>query len=164
MARQTSRRSAGLLLYRRVDGGPDRGADGGIEVLIAHPGGPLWARKDAGAWSIPKGLYELDETPLATARREFAEEMGSPPPDGPVIELGEVTLKSGKVVTGFAIEGDFDVKTLVSNTFEMQWPPRSGRFQEFPEIDRAEWVDPATARSALNPAQAAFVDRLLSAL
>ncbi|MEE4021670.1 NUDIX domain-containing protein [Gordonia sp. PKS22-38] len=164
MARQTNRRSAGLLLYRRVDGGPDHGADGGVEVLIAHPGGPLWARKDAGAWSIPKGLYEPDETPLATARREFAEEMGSPPPDGPVIELGEVTLKSGKVVTGFAIEGDFDVETLVSNTFEMQWPPRSGRFQEFPEIDRAEWVDPATARAALNPAQAAFVDRLLSAL
>ncbi len=156
MAGQTSRRSAGLLLFRHTDDG--------IEVLIAHPGGPLWARKDLGAWTVPKGLVEDREDLRAAARREFAEEIGTGPPARPVIELGEVRQASGKVVTGFAVEGDLDVATVVSNTFEMQWPPRSGRMQEFPEIDRAEWVDPATARAKLNPAQAAFVDRLLDAL
>lgn len=154
--RQPNKRSAGLLLYRR--------RAGMTEVLIAHPGGPLWARKDDGAWSIPKGLYEAGEDAEATARREFAEELGSPAPDGPVIELGEVTLKSGKIVTGFAVEGDLDAATIVSNTFEMQWPPRSGRTQEFPEIDRAEWVSPDVARVKLNPAQAAFVERLIHRL
>lgn len=150
------RRSAGLLLYRR------RGED--VEVLIAHPGGPLWARKDDGAWTIPKGLFEPDEEPEAAARREFAEEIGSPAPAGPVIELGEVTQASGKVVAAFAVEGDIDSSTVVSNTFEMVWPPRSGKLQSFPEVDRAEWVDPETARVKLNPAQVAFVDRLLDTL
>lgn len=150
------RRSAGLLLYRR------RGGD--VEILIAHPGGPLWARKDDGAWTIPKGLLEPDEEPEATARREFAEEIGSPAPTGPVIELGDVTQASGKVVAAFAVEGDIDTSTVVSNTFEMVWPPRSGKLQSFPEVDRAEWVDPETARVKLNPAQVAFVDRLLDTL
>lgn len=143
-------------MFRRIDDG--------LQVLIAHPGGPLWARKDAGAWTLPKGLYDVDEEPEAAARREFTEELGTPPPDGPVVELGQVTLAGGKVVTGFAIEGDLDTATVASNTFEMQWPPRSGRMQTFPEIDRAQWVDPVTARVKLNPAQAAFVDRLLDSL
>ncbi|MAU82757.1 MULTISPECIES: NUDIX domain-containing protein [Gordonia] len=150
------RRSAGLLLYRR------RGGD--VEILIAHPGGPLWARKDDGAWTIPKGLLEPDEEPETTARREFAEEIGSPAPAGPVIELGDVTQASGKVVAAFAVEGDIDSSTVVSNSFEMVWPPRSGKLQSFPEVDRAEWVDPETARVKLNPAQVAFVDRLLDTL
>lgn len=141
-----------MLLYR--------GAGPTLEVLIAHPGGPLWSKKDDGAWSLPKGLYEPDEPPLDAARREFAEEIGAWAPDGPVLELGDVTLASGKVVTGFAVEGDLDTTSVVSNTFEMQWPPRSGRTQSFPEIDRAEWVTPDTARVKLNPAQAEFIDRL----
>ncbi|MYR08880.1 NUDIX domain-containing protein [Gordonia sp. SID5947] len=152
----TSRRSAGLLLYR--------GAGTSLEVLIAHPGGPLWAKKDDGAWSLPKGLYAPDERPLDAARREFAEEIGTPAPDGPVLELGDVTLASGKVVTGFAVEGDLDTSAVVSNTFEMQWPPRSGRMQSFPEVDRAEWVVPDIARMKLNPAQAEFIERLCDRL
>ncbi|MDS1113997.1 NUDIX domain-containing protein [Gordonia westfalica] len=153
-----TRRSAGILLFRRT--GP-----AAVEVLIAHPGGPIWARKpDEGSWSIPKGLLDPDESEWDAARREYAEEIGGPVPDGPPIELGEVKLKSGKVVIGFGVEGDLDVTTVVSNTFEMAWPPRSGRMQSFPEIDRAEWVDPETAKKKLNPAQAAFVDRLLEAL
>lgn len=134
----------------------------GIEVLIAHPGGPLWARRDDGAWSIPKGLLEPGEREYETARREFAEEIGQPPPEGPMIELGEVRLASGKVVVAFAVEGDLDVATVTSNTFEMVWPPRSGRIQSFPEIDRAQWFVPADAKRKLNPAQAEFVDRLLA--
>ncbi|WP_124710690.1 NUDIX domain-containing protein [Gordonia insulae] len=156
MAQRTTRRSAGLLLFRR--------REQGIEVLIAHPGGPLWARKDDGAWSIPKGLLEPGEDAEATARREFAEEIGTPPPAGPIVELGDVTLASGKVVTGFAIEGDLDTTTVASNMFEMVWPPKSGRLQSFPEIDRAEWVHPDVARVKLNPAQAEFVDRLVVAV
>ncbi|MCH5642327.1 MULTISPECIES: NUDIX domain-containing protein [unclassified Gordonia (in: high G+C Gram-positive bacteria)] len=151
-----SKRSAGILLYRR--------SDDGVDVLVAHPGGPLWARKDDGAWSIPKGLVEPDESAWETARREFAEEIGSSVPDGGHIDLGEVTLKSGKVVVAFGVEGDLDVTTVRSNTFEMVWPPRSGQMQSFPEIDRAEWMSPDTARRKLNPAQAAFVDRLLDLL
>ena len=153
-------RSAGILLYRRT---PD-GALDGVEVLIAHPGGPLWARKDEDAWTIPKGLTEPGESEIDPARREFAEEIGSPAPDGPVIALGEVTLKSGKVVIAFAIEGDLDTDTVHSNTFEMVWPPRSGKMQSFPEIDRAQWFSPDDAKRKLNPAQAVFVDRLLTAL
>lgn len=153
MASNSHQRSAGLLLYRV--------RDSGLEVLIAHPGGPLWARKDDGAWSIPKGLVEPDEDLLAAARREFAEELGSPAPDGPVIDLGDVTLKSRKVVTAFAIEGDLDTTTVLSNTFDMVWPPRSGRTQSFPEIDRAEWFPTDVAQMKLNAAQAEFVDRLV---
>lgn len=132
----------------------------GIEILIAHPGGPLWARKDDGAWSIPKGLVDEGEDLLAAARREFAEEIGQPAPEGEVLDLGVVRLKSGKRVVAFAVEGDLDVSMVASNTFEMVWPPRSGRVQKFPEVDRAQWVSTADAAIKLNPAQVAFVDRL----
>jgi predicted NUDIX family NTP pyrophosphohydrolase len=148
--------SAGLLLYRRRDGRP--------EVFIGHMGGPFWARKDERAWSVFKGEYDDAEDPFAAARREFEEETGSPPPDGPVIDLGEVRQSSGKRVTAWAMEGDFDPSTLNSNTFTVEWPPRSGRMAEFPEIDRAEWFDLATARVKLVKAQVGFVDRLEQAL
>lgn len=148
--------SAGLLLFRR-------GGDG-VEVLIAHMGGPFWARKDVGAWSIIKGQYEPPEEPFAAAQREFAEETGSPAPDGEPLPLGHVVQGSGKRVTAWAIEADFDPSTIVSQTFTAEWPPKSGRMQEFPEIDRAEWVDPETAKGRLVRAQAAFVDRLLEAV
>lgn len=163
---RTPRHSFGLLVFRRTDGAAsiEGGSLGGIEVLIAHPGGPLWARKDDGAWSVPKGLPEADESPLDTARREFAEEIGHAAPQGEVVELGDVRQKSGKVVTAFAVEGDVDVDTVVSNTFEMMWPPRSGRMQTFPEVDRAQWCGLDEARVKLHPAQAEFVDRLESAL
>jgi predicted NUDIX family NTP pyrophosphohydrolase len=150
------RRSAGLLLYRLRDGRP--------EVLIGHMGGPFWAKKDEGAWSIPKGEYEDGEEPLAAARREFEEELGSPPPDGEALPLGEVRQSSGKRVTAWAVEGDFDASEIHSNTFEMEWPPRSGRTQPFPEIDRAEWVDLPTARRGLVKGQVALVDELERAL
>ena len=125
-----------------------------------HPGGPFWAKKDAGAWSIPKGEYGDDEDPRACALREFAEETGTRLPDGALDDLGSVRLKSGKLVLAFALEGDLDPAAISSNTFELEWPPRSGRTQSFPEIDRAGWFDLPTAREKLNPAQAAFVDRL----
>jgi predicted NUDIX family NTP pyrophosphohydrolase len=158
-------RSAGLLLHRSALAGPAEAGDArSIEVLLVHPGGPLWARKDEGAWSIPKGEHADDEEPLAAAVREFAEELGLPAPAVDPIDLGEVRLKSGKRVRAFAVEGDLDPAAIVPGTFEMVWPPRSGRVQPFPEVDRAEWFDPATARTKLNPAQAAFVDRLLDAL
>jgi len=144
--------SAGILLHRA-------GA-GGREVLLVHPGGPFWARKDLGAWSIPKGELDDGEDPRACARREFAEETGTALPDGDLEDLGAVKLKSGKQVHAFAAEGDLDPETLLSNTFELEWPPRSGRLQTFPEVDRAGWFDLDTAREKLNPAQAAFVDRL----
>ena len=144
--------SAGILLHRQ-------GADG-PEVLLVHPGGPYWARKDAGAWSIPKGEHDEDEDPRACARREFAEETGTTLPEGALDDLGEVRLKSGKRVAAFAAAGDLDPAAVVSNTFELEWPPRSGRIQAFPEIDRAGWFPLDVARAKLNPAQAAFVDRL----
>ena len=150
MARKGS--SAGILLHRA--------ADGGREVLLLHPGGPFWAKKDLGAWSIPKGELDDGEEPQVCARREFAEETGTTLPEGALDDLGEVTLKSGKKVLGFAAEGDLDPATLVSNTFEVEWPPRSGRRQTFPEVDRAGWFALDEARAKLNPAQAAFVDRL----
>jgi predicted NUDIX family NTP pyrophosphohydrolase len=148
----TKRPSAGLLLYR--------GTGEHVEVLLAHMGGPFWTRKDDGAWSIPKGEYGPDEDPLAAARREFAEELGSPAPDGDYRPLGDVRQKNGKLVTAWAVAGDLDVTTVVSNTFEVEWPPRSGRRQEFPEVDRAAWFDLAAARPKLVAAQAAFLDRL----
>jgi len=129
-----------------------------------HPGGPYWARKDGGAWSIPKGELEAGEDPRACALREFAEETGTLLSAGELVELGAVELKSGKVVLGFAIAGDLDAATVASNTFELEWPPRSGRKQSFPEIDRAEWFGLQAARAKLNPAQAAFVDRLAALL
>jgi predicted NUDIX family NTP pyrophosphohydrolase len=148
--------SAGVLLYRRIG---ER-----VEVLLGHPGGPLWARKDDGAWSIPKGEYTGDEEPRAAAAREFAEELGLPLPAGPVLELGTVRLPSGKRLTAYAVEGDLDPARAVSNTFEMQWPPRSGRMQSFPEIDRVEWFGPEVARVKLNRGQVELLERLLSAL
>jgi len=153
------KRSAGILLYRRGDR-----PDAAPEVLLVHPGGPFWAKKDLGAWSIPKGEYDDTEDPLTCARREFAEELGSDVPAGDVADLGEVNQKSGKIVTAYAAEGDIDANVILSNTFEMEWPPRSGRTAEFPEIDRAEWFSLEAAREKLVPAQAAFVDRLVDAL
>jgi predicted NUDIX family NTP pyrophosphohydrolase len=144
------------LVYRTRDAGP--------QVLLAHMGGPLWSRKDEHAWTIPKGEYTADEDPLAAARREFAEELGSPPPDGPWLELGEVRQSGGKTVTAWAVEGEFDPETAVSNTFELEWPPRSGRLQSFPEIDRVAWFDVDTARAKLIAAQVAFLDRLVDAM
>jgi predicted NUDIX family NTP pyrophosphohydrolase len=134
--------------------------DGRPEVLIGHMGGPFWAKKDEGAWSVFKGEYEDGEEPLLAARREFEEETGSRPPDGPAVALGEVRQSSGKRVVAWAVEGDFDPATLVSNTFTVEWPPRSGHQAEFPEVDRAEWFDLDTARSKLVRAQAAFIDAL----
>ena len=150
------RQSAGLLLYR-VRGGH-------LEVMLGHMGGPFWARKDDAAWSLFKGEYEAGEEPLAAARREFEEETGSPPPDGPVLALGEVRQGSGKRVVAWAVEGDFDPALLRSNTFTIEWPPRSGRQAEFPEVDRVDWFDLHTARRKLVRAQATFVDRLEEAL
>ena len=148
------RSSAGVLLYRR--GGPGAA----LEVLLVHPGGPLFARSDLGAWSIPKGELDEDEDSLAAARREFTEEVGTPPPPQEPLDLGEVRLRSGKRVHAYALEGDLDAEAAVSNAFEMEWPPRSGRRESFPEIDRAQWFGADEARERLNPAQAAFVDRL----
>jgi predicted NUDIX family NTP pyrophosphohydrolase len=149
----TSRRSAGLLLHRR--------RDGGLEVLLVHPGGPAWARRDIGAWSIPKGEYRPDEDPLAAARREFAEELGSPPPHGDPVDLGEVRQKSGKYVRAWSLEADFDASSITSNTFPFQWPPRSGKWIQIPEVDRAEWFGLVEAREKINPAQVALIDRLV---
>jgi predicted NUDIX family NTP pyrophosphohydrolase len=141
-----------------------RGVGDALQVLLVHPGGPLWARRDLGAWSIPKGEIEDGEAPLDAARREFGEELGSPAPAGDPIELGDVMLKSGKRVYAWALAGDLDVTAIVSDTCEMQWPPRSGRIARFPEVDRAQWFAPTEARQRLNPAQVAFVDRLMSSL
>ncbi len=146
------RRSAGLLLYRW--------ADSGLQVLIGHMGGPLWARREAGAWTIPKGEYGADEDPLDAARREFAEELGLAAPEGRVIELGSVRQAGGKIVTAFAISGDVDPATIVPGMFGMQWPPKSGATQQFPELDRVQWVGPARAAEVLVAAQRAFIDRL----
>jgi predicted NUDIX family NTP pyrophosphohydrolase len=143
------KRSAGILLWR---------GSGPKEVLLVHPGGPFWAKKDLGAWSIPKGEFDEDEDGLACARREFEEELGSPPP-GDLTELGCVRQKNRKVVLAWAAEGDLDPSTVRSNTFTMEWPPRSGKQAEFPEIDRAEWFPLDVAREKLNPAQAEFLDR-----
>jgi predicted NUDIX family NTP pyrophosphohydrolase len=145
-------RSAGILLYRLAGGEP--------EVLIVHPGGPFWARKDAGAWSIPKGEYGDGEDPQACALREFEEETGTALSPSELADLGSVKLKSGKQVAAWAVEGDLDAESIVSNTFEMEWPPRSGRRREFPEVDRAGWFGLDEARGKLNPAQAPFLDRL----
>ena len=147
-----AKRSSGILLYR--------GGGAALEVLLVHPGGPFWAKKDLGAWSIPKGEYEDGEDALAAARREFAEELGSPAADGELVALGEVRQKSGKVVTAWALEGDIDADAVTSNTFTMEWPPRSGRTREFPEVDRAAWFGLDEARERILPAQAPLLDRL----
>jgi predicted NUDIX family NTP pyrophosphohydrolase len=147
--------TAGLLLFR------GRAAD--LEVLLGHPGGPFWQNKDDGAWSIPKGLIGADEAPLSAARREFAEETGHDP-HGDFLPLGEARQPGGKVVQAWAIEGDWDPALIRSNTFEMEWPPRSGRRGTFPEIDRAAWFGGADARRKILKGQTVFVDRLLEAL
>ncbi|HVD15057.1 MAG TPA: NUDIX domain-containing protein [Actinomycetota bacterium] len=148
--------SAGILLYRAPQGA--------VEVLLVHPGGPFWAKRDLGAWSIPKGEYEPGQDPLGAALREFQEETGHEPPGDGLVELGTIRQRSGKVLTVWAAAGDLDPETVVSNRFTMEWPPRSGVQQEFPEIDRAGWFDPETARAKLLAAQAELVDRLLEAL
>lgn len=149
--------SAGILAFRR-------GASG-VEVLVAHPGGPMWARRDEGSWTIPKGLADDGETDLlAVARREFAEETGHPAPAGPYLDLGEVRLRSGKLVRAWAAEGSLDPATAHSNEFDLEWPPGSGRVLRVPEVDRVAWMAPDAARRALNPVQAELVDRLMEAL
>jgi predicted NUDIX family NTP pyrophosphohydrolase len=147
------RRSAGIVLYRVADGSP--------EVLLVHPGGPFWAKKDLGAWSIPKGEYEPDEDPRAAALREFEEETGARLPRDELVELGPVVQKGGKEVTAWAAPGDLDAAAVTSNSFEMEWPPRSGRRQQFPEIDRAEWFTLDEARTKLVGAQVELLDRLV---
>ena len=150
------RRSAGILLYRL---GP-----GGIEVLLAHPGGPVWAKRDEGVWSVPKGEIETGEDPWDVALREFQEETGHPPPDSPPIDLGEIQQKGGKYVVAWALEGDLDPANAHSNTFPFQWPPRSGRWITVPEIDRVEWFVPEEARQRIKDTQIPFIDRLLGAI
>lgn len=151
-----SRVSAGILLFRR--------RPTGIEVLLAHPGGPLFAKKDAGHWTIPKGEVEPGEELLAVARREFEEETGQPSPYGPTIELGSIVQKGGKTVHAWAVEGDLDAAAAVSNTFELAWPPGTGRLQLFPEIDRVEWFGPDEARRRIKETQIPLLDRLEAAL
>src|SRR5688572_18402818 len=151
-----AKRSAGILLHRTTGGS--------VEVLLVHPGGPFWARKDLGSWSIPKGEPDPGEDPLACAQREFAEELGTAPPDGELTALGEIRQRGGKVVEAWAAEGDLDPATITSSTFTIEWPPRSGAMREFPEVDRAAWFAPDEARRRLVPAQAELVDRLLERL
>ncbi|MFC5218157.1 NUDIX domain-containing protein [Streptomyces coerulescens] len=144
--------SAGLLLFRRT-------ADG-LEVLLGHMGGPFFAKRDAGAWTVPKGEYEPDEPAWEAARREFREELGLAPPDGEAVPLGEIKQSGGKIVTVWAVEADLDPATVVPGTFTMEWPPRSGRTQEFPELDRVAWLPLGRAREVIVKAQATFLDRL----
>jgi predicted NUDIX family NTP pyrophosphohydrolase len=151
-----ARTSAGILLFRRPGGS--------LEVLLAHPGGPYFARKDEGHWTIPKGEVDPGEELLAVARREFEEETGHPAPDGDPIDLESIVQKGGKVVHAWAVEGDLDPAAAVSNTFELAWPPGSGRRQAFPEIDRVAWFDPAEARRRVKPTQIALIERLEAAL
>ncbi|MBU8548382.1 NUDIX domain-containing protein [Streptomyces sp. Babs14] len=146
------RRSAGLLLHRP-------GAEG-AEVLLGHMGGPFYARRDAGAWTIPKGEYDPAEPAWEAARREFEEELGLPPPEGEAVPLGEVRQAGGKVVTAWAVAADLDPATVAPGTFRMEWPPRSGRIVEFPELDRVAWFPVDRAREVIVKAQAAFLDRL----
>ncbi|MBX9640254.1 MAG: NUDIX domain-containing protein [Mycobacteriaceae bacterium] len=148
------KRSAGLLLHRT--------RAGVVEVLLAHPGGPFWARKDDGAWSIPKGEYDEGDDPWVAAQREFAEELGLPTPAGPRLDLGPAKQPSGKVVTAFAVRGDLDITDARSNTFEMEWPRGSGRMREFPEVDRVGWFPVAQARDKLLKGQQIFLDRLMA--
>ncbi|MFJ4541432.1 NUDIX domain-containing protein [Streptomyces tibetensis] len=146
------KRSAGLLLFHPTDDG--------VEVLLGHMGGPFFARRDAGAWTVIKGEYEPDEPAWKAARREFQEELGLPPPDGEAIDLGEVRQTGGKIVTAWAVRADLDPATITPGTFRMEWPPRSGRLEEFPEVDRVAWFGLDRARAVIVKAQAAFLDRL----
>ena len=149
------KRSAGILMYRQPLAG--------LELLLVHPGGPLWARKDWGAWSIPKGEYGEGEDPLTVARREFEEETGARA-QGDFLPLGDLVQPGRKIVTAWAVEGDFDPSTLKSNEFELEWPPKSGRRASFPEVDRAAWFSPANARRKILPGQSEFIARLLQAI
>ena len=144
--------SAGVLLFRR--------SPVGLEVLLAHPGGPIFASRDEGHWTIPKGELDVDEPPISAARREFREETGLPPPDGDWLELGSIVQKGGKVVHAWAVEGDLRPEDVVSETFELEWPPRSGRRETHPEIDRVAWFGPAEARRRIKEAQIPLIDRL----
>lgn len=146
------KRSAGIVLFRRTETG--------VEVLLGHMGGPYWERKDAGAWTIPKGEIEPDEDPLAVAKREFEEEFGCPVPATEFVDLGEIRQSGGKTVQAWAVEGDLDAATIVSNTFELEWPPKSGRIRTFPEIDRAAWFDLESARAVIISGQRQLLDRL----
>ena len=149
------KQAAGILLYRQ--------SPRGLEVLLAHPGGPLWARKDLGAWTIPKGQFGNDESALDAAKREFEEEMGTPA-RGAFAELGSIKQPSGKIVHAFTAESDFDVSKVKSNLFTLEWPPRSGKSGEFPEVDRAEWFSIDEARKRILKGQEPFLDRLLTLL
>jgi predicted NUDIX family NTP pyrophosphohydrolase len=149
------KRSAGLLMYRIVEGNP--------EVFLVHMGGPYWVKKDLGAWSIPKGEFESDEDPFEAAKREFLEETGFPAM-GEFIPLKELRQPGGKVVSAWAFEGDCDPKAIRSNTFSMEWPPRSGRFQEFPEVDRADWFSPDIAKEKILKGQRPFIEELQQVL
>jgi len=151
-----AKRSAGILMYR--------GEVPGLEILLVHPGGPFWAKKDTGAWSIPKGAYEADENPLQAARREFAEELGTAPPQEGYLELGAPSQSGRKTVVAFAVAGDFDPAALKSNLFEMEWPPKSGQLKSFPEVDRARWFSLDDAYGKILPGQAPLIDRLLARL
>lgn len=146
--------SAGILLYRFTNGEP--------EILLVHPGGPLHAKKDIGAWSIPKGEYIEGEDPLATAKREFEEELGQPVNSSSFIPLAPIKQKGGKIVHAWAAEGDIDTTRIVSNTFKMEWPPRSGKWQDIPEIDRAEWFAVEVAKQKINPAQVGLITQWLN--
>jgi predicted NUDIX family NTP pyrophosphohydrolase len=150
------KRSAGIVLYRR--------AGDGVEVLLGHMGGPFWTRKDAGAWSLPKGEYDPDEAPVDAARREFTEELGLPVPPGELAELGEVKQSGGKVVTAWALEGDVDPDAVVPGTFELEWPRGSGNMRTFPELDRVGWFGLDAARERIVGGQRAFLDRLVEHL
>ena len=150
-----AKRSAGILMFRR------RGAD--VEVLLMHPGGPFWAKKDDGAWSIPKGEFLQGEDALAVAKREFEEETGARP-QGEFLPLGDIVQAGRKIVTAWGLEGDFDPATLVSNRFELEWPPKSGRNASFPEVDRAQWFLPAEGRQKILPGQRELISRLIDAI
>jgi len=150
------KRSAGILLFRRVDGD--------VQVLLGHMGGPLWARRDAGGWTIPKGEYQPDEEPLDAARREFAEELGLPVPAADLVELGSIKQAGGKVVTAWAGEGDVDPAVIVPGTFDLEWPKGSGQIQQFPELDRVAWFGVDEAAQKLVAAQREFLDRLAERL
>ncbi|MGA5730323.1 NUDIX domain-containing protein [Streptomyces seoulensis] len=152
MTVRATKRSAGLLLFRHTDRG--------VEVLLGHMGGPFWAKKDEGAWSVPKGEYEADEPAWEAARREFEEELGIAPPDGPALPLGEIAQRNGKIVTAWAVEADLDPANISPGTFTMEWPPHSGRVQEFPELDRVAWFTPEEARGLMVSGQGTFLDRL----
>ena len=148
--------SAGIVLYR--------GESASLEVLLVHPGGPWWRRQEKGAWSIPKGECMPDEEAYSAARREFAEELGVTPPAGEALPLGEIRQKAGKRVLAWALPGDLDASAVKSNTFTVEWPPRSGQFRKFPEVDRAQWFGLDAAREKINPAQEQLLDRLKAAL